>query len=133
MKGLKPEEIKKSRNDIIDSLKGKFGDVEIIDSYIEGNVPKCSNESVWYLGQSICMLADADLLVVAKGWNEANGCRIEYEVAKTYGIPVCLHEPRGPGAGQDCPEQEHYEAGQADSQDEVRRPICQTIRRRAAC
>lgn len=88
MKGLKPEEIKKSRNDIIDGLKGKFGDVEIIDSYIEDNVPKCSNESVWYLGQSICMLADADLLVVAKGWNEANGCRIEYEVAKTYGIPV---------------------------------------------
>lgn len=38
------------------------------------------------LGHSISLMADADLVFFAKGYEKARGCRIEEAVAKEYGI-----------------------------------------------
>jgi hypothetical protein len=39
-----------------------------------------------YLGESIKLLAKADIAYFASGWNDARGCCIEHECAEKYGI-----------------------------------------------
>ena len=43
---------------------------------------------VYYLGSSLHMLSLADAILLCDGWVKARGCRIEYQVAKLYGIPI---------------------------------------------
>lgn len=87
MKGRTEEEIKASiqkMKKIAEIYEGE--ELELIDSYIEDNPPKDSKEAVWYLGESLKKLAQADIFV---GINEAydwNGCQIEREVAERYGV-----------------------------------------------
>lgn len=40
------------------------------------------------LGQSLILMADADVVAFAKGWQDARGCRIEHDCAVEYGIPT---------------------------------------------
>lgn len=63
-------------------------ELELIDSYIEDNPPKDSKEAVWYLGESLKKLAQADVFIGIDdtwGWNR---CYIEMETANRYGIKV---------------------------------------------
>lgn len=60
MKGRTEEEIKASiqkMKKIAEIYEGE--ELELIDSYIEDNPPKDSNEGVWYLGESLKKLAQA--------------------------------------------------------------------------
>ena len=41
---------------------------------------------VWCLGYSIQKMEDADLVVLDKGWREARGCKVEYDVCSYYGF-----------------------------------------------
>ena len=43
---------------------------------------------LWFLAESIRLLADADLVYFAKGWEDARGCMIERECAVQYGVPI---------------------------------------------
>lgn len=87
MKGRTEKEIKASiqkMKKIAEIYEGE--ELELIDSYIEDNPPKDSKEAVWYLGESLKKLAQADVFI---GINDAwdwNGCCIEIETAKRYGI-----------------------------------------------
>lgn len=63
-------------------------ELEIIDSYIEDNPPKDRKEAVWYLGESIKKLAQADVFIgISDAW-DWNGCQIEFDVASRYGIKM---------------------------------------------
>ena len=46
------------------------------------------NPSLWHLGETIKMLADADAAYFPDGWKNARGCIIEHEVCKLYGIDI---------------------------------------------
>lgn len=87
MKGRTEEEIKASiqkMKKIAEIYEGE--ELELIDSYIEDNPPKDSKEAVWYLGESLKKLAQADVFIGindAWDWNE---CYIENHVASRYGI-----------------------------------------------
>lgn len=87
MKGRTEEEIKASiqkMKKIAEIYEGE--ELELIDSYIEDDPPKDSKEAVWYLGESLKKLAQADVFI---GINDAwdwNGCYIENDVASRYGI-----------------------------------------------
>ena len=87
MKGRTEEEIKASiqkMKKIAEIYEGE--ELELIDSYIEDNPPKDSKEAVWYLGESLKKLAQADVFIGindAWDWNE---CYIENDVASRYGI-----------------------------------------------
>lgn len=87
MKGRTEEEIKASiqkMKKIAEIYEGE--ELELIDSYIEDNPPKDSKEAVWYLGESLKKLAQADVFI---GINDAwdwNGCQTENDVASIYGI-----------------------------------------------
>lgn len=97
MRGLTEKQIKQRRQEAIEKIryiiKEVYGtdDVGIIDSYFSGT-PKSDNPSVWCLGGAIQLMADADLLFVCDGYENARGCLIEVEVAKRYNIPIIYEE-----------------------------------------
>lgn len=87
MKGRAEEEIKASiqkMKKIAEIYEGE--ELELIDSYIEDNPPKDNNEAVWYLGESLKKLAQADVFIGIHENYDWSGCRIEGETAERYGI-----------------------------------------------
>ena len=87
MKGKTDEEIKKERQELTEEAKKLFGiDCEIIDSFFEG--APAHKKPLWFLGKSIEKLADAEVVIMGKGWEKGRGCVIENECAKFYGIDI---------------------------------------------
>ena len=87
MKGRTEEEIKASiqkMKQIAEIYEGE--ELELIDSYIEGNPPKGNNEAIFYLGESLKKMAQADVFVGICESYEWSGCRIENITAESYGI-----------------------------------------------
>ena len=91
MNGLSDEEIKQERNKIKKFLGTKFKcNIEIIDSFFE-KAPH-GVKPAWYLGESIKLLSTADLVYLAKDWENARSCKIERRVAFEYGIPIMYYK-----------------------------------------
>lgn len=87
MRDKTDEEIKLEREHLIKRAKKNYSDdIEIIDSFFEG-APHNANP-VWFLGESIKKLAEADVAYFAKDWESARGCKIEHTVSVEYGIEV---------------------------------------------
>lgn len=87
IKGRTEEEIKASiqkMKKIAEIYEGE--ELELIDSYIEDNPPKDSKEAVWFLGESLKKLAQADVFMGICESYDWNGCCIEMEIANKYGI-----------------------------------------------
>lgn len=87
MKGRTEEEIKASiqkMKKIAEIYEGE--ELELIDSYIEDNPPKDSKEAVWYLGESLKKLAQADVFIGICESYDWNSCQIERETAERYDI-----------------------------------------------
>ena len=90
MRGLTDIEILKVRLEIKNRAEKTKGEpVELIDSFIK-DYPGEINKSipVWYLGKSIQLLSQADIAYFGGDWRNARGCKIEHEVARTYGITI---------------------------------------------
>ena len=87
MRGRTEDEIKtsiKKMKRIAEIYEGE--ELELIDSYIEDNPPQNTKEAVWYLGESLKKLAQADVFMgISDAW-DWNGCQIESDVASRYGI-----------------------------------------------
>ena len=90
MRGLTDEEILKKRNEIKKDIETKINaEVEFIDSFMQDYHGEINKKiKVWYLGKSIQLLSQADIVYFGKGWDEARGCKIEHEIAKVYGIDI---------------------------------------------
>ncbi len=87
MKGKTDEEILKERETAIAKAKEIWGEeVEVIDSFFKG-VP-ADVRPLWFLGESLKLLATADVAYFAPGWKDARGCKIEHTCALEYGIAV---------------------------------------------
>lgn len=87
IKGRKEEEIRASiekMKKIAEIYEGE--ELELIDSYIEDNPPKDNNQAIWYLGESLKKLATADVFIGIFESYDWNGCEIENDVARRYGI-----------------------------------------------
>lgn len=90
MKGRTKENIKRSIECMHKTAETTFDEeLELIDSYVEDNPPKDINESIWYLGKSIELLSQADYFIGVDDFRYA-GCKIEYLVAREYGIKNLL-------------------------------------------
>lgn len=95
MGGLSKEEILETKEKIVFNLNKTFSNVEIIDSFIEHENTNCSsnfNLSLCLLGESLELMAEAELVVMATGWQNSRGCRIENTCAREYGIPVLFYK-----------------------------------------
>lgn len=91
MKGRTEEEIKASiqkMKKIAEIYEGE--ELELIDSYIEDNPPKDSKEAVWYLGESLKKLAQADVFIGIDEAYDWNDCYIERDTAQRYGIKTYI-------------------------------------------
>lgn len=89
MNGKSEDDILAERKAIMNAVKAKIeDDVEFIDSYFEDYNPETGCIPLKYLAKSLELLADADLAVFGKGWEQARGCVIEHACAVKYDIPV---------------------------------------------
>lgn len=88
MNGKTDEEIKVERTEIVKCVTERFGEIEVIDSFIEENAPDNANSGLWYLGKSLELLSSADCAYFADGWKNYRGCKIEHECAVQYGIDI---------------------------------------------
>ena len=89
MKGRKQEDILhsiKRMHEIAEVMVNER--LEVIPSYIEDKPPVDSKEAVWYLGESIKKLSQADYMAKTDLSWQYPGCHTESEVANLYGIPA---------------------------------------------
>ena len=85
MRGKTDEEILAVREKAIRSVEKQVGEpVEVIDSFFQS--APVDAKPLWYLGESLKLLAEADVAYFADGWNEARGCKIEHTCAVEYNI-----------------------------------------------
>lgn len=89
MNGKTTEEIENERNYIIDRLRENES-VEIIDSFFKDKPYEAS--PLWYLGESIKLMSEADVVFFCDGWQTARGCQIEHDCALEYGIDTMYEE-----------------------------------------
>lgn len=79
------EQILNERNCIIDKIDRQLNTpYEIIDSFFDDVYH--NENALFYLGKSIELMSQADLVYFARGWEQSRGCNIEHECAKRYGL-----------------------------------------------
>lgn len=85
MAGKTDEEIKETRKKAIECAELLLGEkVEVIESFFEGAPAEA--KPLWFLGKSIELLSQADVVYFVKGWDKARGCKIEHQCAVVYDI-----------------------------------------------
>lgn len=88
MKGRTEENIKKSMEKMHKIAEAVFGEeLEVIPSYTEHRPPENAHQAVWYLGEAIKKLSEADYFIGTESW-EFSGCTVERSVAEMYHIPT---------------------------------------------
>lgn len=89
MNGRSDEEIKADIENAAKNAEKLVGEpLEVIDSFFKGAPHNA--KPLWFLGESLKLLSGADYAVFTTGWRLARGCRIEYECAEKYGIPIIV-------------------------------------------
>lgn len=87
MKNRSRDEILSKRNRIKHRLE-TIG-FSVADSYIESyNGDIASNSPLKALADSLKIMADCDIVMFCKGWQNARGCVVENLVANLYGLKV---------------------------------------------
>ena len=96
MTGLSDDEIMRARTSAVREAERKMRIktntytrhkiLEVIDSFFQ-DAP-ADAKPLWYLGESLKKLSEADVAIFAKGWQKSRGCKIEHEAAVNYGIEV---------------------------------------------
>lgn len=98
MRGRTEESIKNSIECMHKIAEIAFGEeLELIDSYIEDTPPTTRNQSIWYLGKSIELLAQADYFIgvdLSGYFGCYPGCCVENRVASEYDIKRLILYPR---------------------------------------
>ncbi len=89
MNGKTTEEIENERNYIIERLRENEY-IDIIDSFFK-DTPH-NTKPLWYLGESIKLMSEADIVFFCNGWQTARGCQIEHDCALEYGIDTMYEE-----------------------------------------
>lgn len=95
MRGRKSTEIIAEREDIFKRYKKEHPSAVLLDSVISSELQSYAEHHsgfrrprVWLLGESLQKMAEADVVIFAKGWEGFPGCRIEQKVATYYDINI---------------------------------------------
>lgn len=86
MKGKTDEQILEERNKAAGLFILEGENVEVIDSFFKDAPAQAA--PLWYLGESIKLLGEADVVYFCKDWQKYNGCTIEHECAVRYGKTI---------------------------------------------
>lgn len=89
MRGRTEENIRNSMERMHKMAEVYFDqELEVIPTYIPERAPDTAkNRRVWYLGESIKLMAEADYFIGIQYSEVFKGCQIENEVAHYYQIP----------------------------------------------
>ena len=89
MRDRTEEDIRCEQEMLRDIVEKEFDEeFELIETFEAGVEPPSDvKNGCWYLGQSICKLALADLVIFSDSWKAAPGCLIEHMVCALYDIP----------------------------------------------
>lgn len=91
MKGRTEDNIRNSMERMHKIAEAMFGEeLEVIPTYIEHTPPADVKQAVWYLGESVKKLSEADYFIGIRYESAFVGCNIERDVAENYGIPVAF-------------------------------------------
>ena len=82
MRGKTNEQIREERAELVKQLEAEGH--EVVDTVFD-LAPKGVDEAIYFLSKSIEFISQVDGLVFMPGWENARGCRIEYNVASAYG------------------------------------------------
>lgn len=82
MRGKTTEQIENERKLLVEELE-KQGH-KVINTIFAEETPKDCDTALFYLSKSIEAIGKVDGVVFMPGWENARGCRIEYEVAASY-------------------------------------------------
>lgn len=85
MRGKTKEQIMSDRNALVERVKQCYPDAEIIDSVLDIS---SEHNDIYYLGESIKLMSQADLVIFMGGWEKARGCVIEHDICKRYNIKL---------------------------------------------
>ncbi len=89
MKNKSTAQVEKEMNKIFQQIKKKLPEAKWLKSVIDGAdediAIKGDGAGLWYLGKSLQILAEADIVFFADGWQDARRCKLEYQAAKAYG------------------------------------------------
>lgn len=93
MNGRSSEDIIADQKAIVAKAEEIVGEkVQMIESCLDitvvANREEIKHDPVWYLGRSIQLLATADYIYFADGWENARGCKLEHTIAKEYGVEI---------------------------------------------
>lgn len=85
MRGRTDEEISFERAQAVRDVQRIIGEeVEVLDTFFTDY----NGKPLEFLGKSIMMMAQADVVHFCAGWENARGCRVERSAAENYGIPM---------------------------------------------
>lgn len=90
MNGLTDKEILEAKAEMKERAELSIGEeVQVIDSFIDENPgEECKIAPMWYIGKSIVLMSNADIIYFGRGWKKARGCLIEHKIAKEYGMEI---------------------------------------------
>ena len=83
MRGKTEQQIRDERIELIKQLESEG--YEVVDTIFAEESPKDCDAALYYLSKSIDAMSRVDGLVFMPGWQDARGCRIEFQVALEYG------------------------------------------------
>jgi len=84
MTGKSTETIRNERQELVKSLESQ-GHI-VIDTVFEFEGKDPYNNGLFYMGHSILAMSEVDAVVFMKGWERSRGCKLEYELARQYGL-----------------------------------------------
>lgn len=93
MRGKNDQEILDTSNRLSKVLVNKG--YEIVDTpFTEYQLVayEVHNAPLFYLSKYLEMMSLCDAVIFAKGWESERGCKIEHEVAKSYGLKIIYEE-----------------------------------------
>lgn len=91
MRGKTDEEILAERERAIkNAVECLREPVEVIDSFFQS--APVDAKPLWYLGESLKLLAEADVAYFVYDWENARGCVIENICAGKYGIKTIIED-----------------------------------------
>ena len=89
MKSKSTDKVKVEMNKVFEFIKNKLPEAELINSIIDDAdkdiAIKGDDVGIWYLGKSILLLSEADIVFFVNDWRDFRGCSIEREIAEKYG------------------------------------------------
>ena len=85
MAGKTAEEIKAEREQAAIKAAKRVGEtVLVLDSIVQA--PEGVNRGLWSLGESLKIMAEANMVYSTTGWRAAQGCILEHLAAEAYGL-----------------------------------------------